>query len=126
MSSAVKHKGRCHCGTVQFEVTAPSDLKALRCNCSICSMTGFLHLIVEAQAFNLLKGADALNTYRFNTGAAKHLFCSHCGVKSFYVPRSHPGGYSVNVNCLVPETITSLHIDDFDGENWEDAFGSIT
>jgi hypothetical protein len=126
MSLPVKHRGHCHCGAVQFEVTSPSDINALRCNCSICSMTGFLHLIVEGQDFALLKGEDALSTYRFNTQTAKHHFCKHCGVKSFYVPRSHPGGYSVNVNCLEPDTITSLNIGDFDGANWEDAIDSIT
>lgn len=63
-------------------------------------MTRFVHLIVPVSRFRLLAGADVLTEYRFNTGVARHLFCQHCGVKSFYVPRSHPHGYSVNARCL--------------------------
>lgn len=113
------HQGGCHCGRVQFEVDADADIIATRCNCSICTMTGFLHLIVAADKFRLKAGEDALCTYTFNTGVAKHRFCTHCGVKSFYVPRSHPDGISVNVNCLDRATILSLVVEDFDGANWE-------
>lgn len=63
-------------------------------------MTGYVHLIVPASRFRLLAGADELTEYRFNTGVARHLFCRHCGVKAFYVPRSHPHGFSVNARCL--------------------------
>ena len=65
------------------------------------------------------QGDDELAAYSFNTGVAQHLFCRHCGIKSFYVPRSHPDGYSVNVNCLDPDTIRSLRVTPFDGANWE-------
>ena len=118
----VTHQGGCHCGRVRFEVAAPAALDVEDCNCSICSMSGFVHLIVPAARFRLIAGADQLHTYTFNTGAAKHLFCSHCGTKSFYVPRSHPDGYSVNVRCIAPGTITSLNVRTVDGRNWESAF----
>ena len=85
-------------------------------------MFGFLHLIVPAERFTLLAGAGDLRTYTFNTGAAKHLFCGHCGAKSFYVPRSHPDGYSVNVRCIEPGTITTMNVHPVDGRNWESAF----
>lgn len=113
------HTGGCHCGTVRYEVDAPARIEATRCNCSICKMCGFLHLIVSQDDFRLLQGDDAIRTYTFNTGAAKHHFCSHCGIKSFYIPRSHPHGVSVNVNCLDEETIRSVEIKLFDGRNWE-------
>lgn len=113
------HTGGCHCGRIQFEVTAPAAISADECNCSICQKSGFLHLIVAADDFRLLQGEDAIHTYTFNTGVAKHYFCSHCGVKSFYVPRSHPDGVSVNVHCLDPQTIESIEITPFDGRNWE-------
>ena len=77
--------GGCHCGAVRFEVDAPAPLHVLDCNCSMCAMTGFLHLIVPRERFRLLRGEDALAEYRFNTGTARHLFCSRCGIKSFYV-----------------------------------------
>jgi hypothetical protein len=110
----VVHRGGCHCGRVRFEVHAPSQLEVLDCNCSICRMTGYLHLIVPAQRFRLLSGGDALTEYTFNTGAAKHRFCRHCGVKSFYVPRSHPDGVDVNARCLDAGSVQSLHVTPFD------------
>lgn len=115
------HRGGCHCGAVRFEVDAPADIVAVHCNCSICEMTGFVHLIVPADRFRLLQGGEELTTYTFNTGVAKHHFCRHCGVKSFYVPRSHPDGYSVNVRCLDRSTIASLRVEEFDGRHWEDS-----
>ena len=122
MSALVTHQGGCHCGRVRFEVLAPAILDVDDCNCSICSMFGFLHLIVTADRFKLLRGADALTTYTFNTGTAKHLFCSSCGGKSFYVPRSHPDGFSVNVRCIDAGTIEKMHIHPVDGRQWEKAF----
>ena len=113
------HKGGCHCGRVQFEVEAPDDLELTECNCSVCRMTGYRHLIVRESAFNLTKGQDDLSLYTFNSGIAKHYFCRHCGIKSFYIPRSNPNGYSVNARCLDPTTIKSVTISEFDGKNWE-------
>lgn len=113
------HFGGCHCGRVRFEVSAPADIKVTRCNCSVCRMTGHLHLIVPKSDFRLTSGQDDLETYTFNTGTAQHYFCRHCGIKSFYVPRSHPDGISVNARCLDPGSVASQEISDFDGANWE-------
>ncbi|MEE8344699.1 MAG: GFA family protein [Woeseiaceae bacterium] len=113
------HKGGCHCGRIRFEVDAPGDLEVNECNCSICRLTGFLHLIVRKDDFRLVSGRDDLSTYQFNTGVARHFFCAVCGVKSFYIPRSNPDGYSVNARCLDPGTVTSMTIETFDGRNWE-------
>jgi hypothetical protein len=121
----VAHQGGCHCGAVRFEVTAPAQLEVDECNCSICTMTGFLHLIVPRNRFRLLKGADALVTYTFNTGVAQHYFCRHCGIKSFYVPRSNPDGYSVNARCLEPQTITGMQIALFDDTQREAADAAV-
>ena len=115
----VTHRGGCHCGRVRFEALAPARVEASDCNCSICSKSGYLHLIVEAEHFRLLSGSDVLTTYTFHTGTAKHLFCSVCGVKSFYVPRSHPEGFSINVRCLDPGTIEKLTVTSFDGQDWD-------
>jgi centromere protein V len=121
----ITHRGGCHCGRVRFEVMAPAHIEAAECNCSICNKTGFLHLIVPKSQFKLLSGEDALTSYQFNTGTARHLFCSVCGIKSFYVPRSHPDGYSVNVRCLDEGTVESLTVVPFDGKNWEAARPSL-
>lgn len=115
----IRHTGGCHCGRVRFEVLAPSRIQASECNCSICSKAGYLHLIVPADRFRLVSGADALTTYRFNTGTAQHLFCSVCGVKSFYVPRSHPDGFSVNARCLDPGSVEHMSVIQTNGREWE-------
>lgn len=117
----VWHQGGCHCGAVRFQVRAPASAPVTRCNCSICTMTGFLHLIVAAEDFTLLAGAEMLTEYRFGTRRARHLFCRRCGVKSFYHPRSHPEGVSVNVHCLDPGSFTPERIEEFDGRDWERA-----
>lgn len=119
------HTGSCHCGAVVIEVEAPADIEAYECNCSICERTGFLHLIVPASRFRLIRGEECLSTYTFNTGVARHTFCKVCGVKPFYVPRSNPDGYSVNVRCLDKSTIKSVSILPFDGKNWEDNAGRL-
>jgi len=84
-----------------------------------------LHLIVPASRFRLLSGAEALSNYTFNTGTAKHFFCEICGVRPFYVPRSNPDGYSVNVRCLETSTVRSVKVLPFDGRNWEANGGSL-
>jgi hypothetical protein len=113
-ATRVTHRGACHCGGVRFEVDAPAHIDALECNCSICRMTGFLHLIVPATRFRLLAGAALLTEYTFNTGVAKHRFCRVCGIKPFYVPRSNPDGFDINVRCLDPATIAALRVTQFD------------
>jgi hypothetical protein len=115
----ITHSGGCHCGRVRFEVVAPKQLTVSECNCSVCSKSGYLHLVVPADRFKLLSGSDALNAYTFNTHTARHLFCCVCGIKSFYVPRSHPDGISVNARCIDSETIDGLTVTPVNGREWE-------
>lgn len=114
----MKYTGGCHCGAVRFEIEAPEELKVNECNCSICTKSGYLHLIVPKSRFRLVTGEEHLTEYTFNTGQAKHLFCRICGIKSFYVPRSNPDGYSINIRCLEPAP-ELIKISSFDGVNWE-------
>jgi hypothetical protein len=118
-ATLVTHRGGCHCGAVAFEVDAPAEVTVSDCNCSICRMSGYLHLIVPRVRLRLLRGADSLTTYQFNSKVAKHLFCRHCGVKSFYVPRSNPDGYSVNARCIAPGTLSYVLIEPFDDSTRE-------
>ena len=104
---------------MRFEVTAPAEITVTDCNCSMCRKAGYLHLLVPKTQFRLLQGEDALATYTFNTGVAKHYFCRTCGIKSFYVPRSHPDGYSVNARCLDAEP--KMRVRKFDGAHWDSA-----
>jgi hypothetical protein len=111
--------GGCHCGTVRWQARLADEIVAEACNCSICSMTGFVHIIVPRARFRLLTGEEGLAEYRFNTGVARHFFCRVCGVKSYYVPRSNPDGYSLNFNCMAAGQFRSVEIRPFDGRNWE-------
>ncbi len=113
--------GGCHCGAVRFRFVCAQMVELLECNCSMCSRTGFVHLIVPHEDFILEQGADALTSYRFGTGAAEHLFCKQCGVKSFYQPRSHPDSWSVNFHCLDDGHGLTATLTAFDGRNWEAA-----
>ncbi len=114
-------EGGCHCGAVRFRVRFQSPPELLDCNCSICTKTGFLHLIAAADDFDLLRGAEALNDYRWGSGTARHLFCATCGIKSFYVPRSHPDGFSVNWRALEGVSDITPSIRAYDGRNWDAA-----
>ncbi|MCF7982072.1 MAG: GFA family protein [Pseudomonadales bacterium] len=120
----MNYTGSCHCGAIQFEVKAPAQVEVEECNCSICSKTGFLHLIVPRPHFTLLRGEDHLQTYQFNTCVAKHFFCKTCGIKPFYIPRSNTDGVDINLRCLdrQPEQVTLVH---FDGQNWEQNAGKL-
>jgi hypothetical protein len=112
------YEGGCHCGRVRFRVTA--DLaRVSECNCSMCAKKGYLHWIVPSECFQLLSGRDALTTYEFNTGVAKHHFCRHCGIHSFYVPRSDPDKIDVNARCLDGVDLSKVELVKFDGQNWE-------
>jgi hypothetical protein len=113
------YSGGCHCGAVRFEVDATDPIQAVDCNCSMCARTGFLHLIVPASRFRLLAGASDVTAYTFGTGVAKHFFCRTCGIKSYYVPRSNPDGFSVNVRCLDGWPDLPMTVEPFDGRNWE-------
>ena len=117
--------GGCHCGAVRFEAALPDAVEAQACNCSMCEKVGFIHLIVPEGRFRLLSGCRGLTSYRFNTGVAEHLFCSICGVKGFYRPRSNPDGWSVNARCLDEPGALDIRIEAFDGRNWEAHAGGL-
>lgn len=110
--------GGCHCGRVKYEIKIPEKILVNRCSCSICQKSGYLHLIVPANRFKLICGEEDLLEYRFHTGVARHLFCRVCGIKSFYVPRSHPESFSVNLNCIDLPDEVDVTVEEFDGRNW--------
>jgi len=125
MIGAMKVEGGCHCKAVRFEADVPRSVEVLDCNCSICAAAGFRHLIVAHRDFRLLGGEATLTSYRFGTGAANHLFCSVCGVKSFYQPRSHPEAWSVNLNALDDVSALDIRAVPFDGRNWDEARAAL-
>ena len=118
----ISHQGGCHCGRVRFDVRAAATINVSECNCSICSKSGYLGLTVPRDRFTLISGEESLTEYTFDSGVAKHLFCKNCRIKSFYIPRSHPDGVSVNARCLDSGTVKKMHIKPFDGKNWEQRY----
>ena len=120
------YHGSCDCGAVKFEVTTKIT-KISKCNCHICTKKGIIHHLVEQNQFNLISGKDDLSLYQFGTMTAKHFFCKHCGIHSFYNPRTHPEKISVNVRCLDDFDIKKEApiIVTFDGQNWEEAFKTL-
>ena len=118
--------GGCHCGRVKFELELPDEVLVHQCNCSICHKSGYLHLIVPSPRFRLLSGKEDLVEYRFHTGVARHLFCGTCGIKSYYVPRSHPDSLSVNLNCIDLPGEIEVKKELFDGQNWSKNRGRIS
>ncbi|MDH5377154.1 MAG: GFA family protein [Gammaproteobacteria bacterium] len=119
------YSGGCHCGAVRYSVKAPQNLDVVECNCSICSKSGYLHLIINKEKFHLIQGKEQLSLYTFDTHEAKHYFCNICGIKSFYIPRSHPDGISVNVRCLDNFYDLNVTLTQFDGQNWEESIESL-
>jgi len=118
-----RYAGGCHCQAIRFEVVVRRHV-AYDCNCSICKMKGFQHILVSRADFALLSGAGDLTTYTFNTHTAKHTFCRRCGVQAFYTPRSHPDGISVNLRCLDDEHLP-FRLEPFDGAHWESSVDRI-
>ena len=121
-TSAEKERleGGCHCKRVRWQVTTPMRLVVWVCNCSICQMKRNDHVVVPKESFKLLAGQDDLTTYTFNTGVAKHIFCKHCGVQSFYRPRSNPDGVGITFTCIDDYQIRPHRFDFFNGEKWEE------
>lgn len=117
--------GGCHCGAIRFQVVIRRQT-LIDCNCSICQKKGFLHLIVPAADFTLLRGESDLSFYLFNTQRAKHIFCRHCGIHSFYIPRSHPDCFDVNFRCLDAVSLADFTVELFDGRHWEAYIDQLT
>ena len=120
MSAGTAYRGACHCGAIAFLVDGEIERVSI-CNCSVCTKKAYVHWIVPKDWFRLLTPDGPLATYRFNTGVAKHHFCSVCGVAPFYVARSDPDKIDVNVRCLDGVDISDLDVAEFDGRNWETA-----
>lgn len=93
--------GQCHCGAVRFEAKLTAGLSTIRrCTCSYCRMRGAVAVSAEMGGIEILQGANALTSYRFNTGSAQHFFCSRCGIYTHHQRRSNQNQYGVNVACL--------------------------
>ncbi len=114
-------EGGCHCGRVRLRAKVDLDLLS-QCSCTVCVKKAILHLPIDLAEFRLLRGKESLTVYTFETGVARHPFCSHCGMHPFYIPRSQPDRVTVNARCLDGIDGPSLKPTRFfDGKHWEDA-----
>ena len=118
MSETCPHEGSCHCGAVRFTVQLPDDVRPRRCNCTICAMKGVVMIDVPLADLTVDRGEELLTLYTFNTGEAKHRFCSRCGIHTFHQTRSDPDKFGINAACLAgmsPYDWAEVPV--FDGQN---------
>ena len=95
------HKATCHCGAVQLRIDLPNGIvDPSRCDCSICRRKGAIVAAVLLQDLKVVQGKDILTLYQFNTGSAKHYFCSICGIHTHHQLRSDSRYFEFNVGCL--------------------------
>jgi len=120
----IELEGGCHCGSVRFKMRTKRRTAVWICNCSICTMKQNHHIIVGDESFTLLKGRDKLGDYRFGSRTAQHLFCTTCGVCSFYKPRSNPDGIGVTLYCIDDPSKLIIKRNEFDGQNWEQFYAT--
>jgi hypothetical protein len=96
-----EHTATCHCGSVELRLSLPNGVvNPRRCDCSICRRKGAIVASVALDQLQIVKGAEALRLYQFNTHTAKHYFCGHCGIYTHHQRRSHPNEYGFNIGCL--------------------------
>ena len=104
------YSGGCHCYAVNFKLRAPKHLVVWKCNCSICLMKKNWHFIIpKADFFLSPESESALTEYKFNTKIAKHVFCKHCGVQAYYIPRSNPDGIAVTLACIPEDQVIFIY-----------------
>jgi len=83
--SALPLTGRCLCGAVRFEVTAPPS-SAGYCHCTRCQRRTGTAASAQARlpegALRIVAGEDQITTWQPEHGFAK-LFCGRCGSALF-------------------------------------------
>ena len=95
-------RATCHCGAVELRLTLPPDglSGAHRCDYSFCRRRAAPNVSVPLGALEVVKGADKLTLYQWNTRTARHWFCSVCGIYTHHRRRSNPNEYGVNIGCI--------------------------
>lgn len=116
------HKATCHCGAVELRINLVNGITgAHRCDCSFCRRRAAPNVSVPLDALEVVRGADALTLYQWNTGTAKHYFCSTCGIYTHHQRRSNPNEYGVNLGC-----IEGVNPAEYEPIPWEDGVNHPT
>ena len=108
------YQGSCHCGAVQFEIDTEFT-EFTKCDCTLCTKKNAVMTKVHESQFKLLAGEAALGTYQWNTGTAKHHFCTSCGIYTFHRKRVLPDYFGINVFCLDSADIAAVPVVEVDG-----------
>jgi hypothetical protein len=108
------HKGSCHCGEIVFEIEAELS-SGIVCDCSLCKRKNAIMISIPKENFTLVKGADALTLYRWNTGVARHYFCKHCGIYTHHQRRTRPELMGVNAGCIDGIDARALPVEKVEG-----------
>jgi len=96
-----QHRATCHCGAVELLLGLPDGVvNPRRCDCSYCRRRGIIMASVPLSGLHIIKGAEQLRVYQFNTHTARHYFCTVCGIHTHHQRRSSPEEYGYNVGCL--------------------------
>jgi hypothetical protein len=95
--------GRCVCGAVRFELSAP-PLGALYCHCSRCQHRTGTGVSVSALAapgsFRLLRGEDRVRCWDPGDGGWVKCFCGECGGHLYTTDPAEPETVSVRMGAL--------------------------
>lgn len=95
------HQAKCHCEKVELALSLPNGVKnPRRCNCSMCRRKGTISATINVSSISVVRGVEFLKYYQFNSFAAKHYFCSNCGIHTHHQRRSNSQEYGFNVGCL--------------------------
>jgi len=101
---------------VKFSYEAQID-ELVMCNCSLCTKRNAVMVTVPSDDLHVVAGQDTLALYRWNTGNARHYFCSTCGIYAFHQRRINPDLYSVNVFCNDDFDIRNIPVRQVDGKS---------